>query len=73
MPGGGRPLSQNDAERRTTTLHIRSIFLDTSITTYTDGMADLERDGQELSAWRPYQTLLAVSAAIVAHPDLWKR
>ncbi len=33
-------------------------------------MADLERDGQELSARQQYQTLLAVSAAIVAHRDL---
>src|SRR6266513_2179111 len=33
-------------------------------------MGDLERDGQELSACQQYQTLLAVSAAIVAHRDL---
>ena len=33
-------------------------------------MGDLERDGQELSAGQQYRTLLAVSAAIVAHRDL---
>src|SRR5882724_7026162 len=33
-------------------------------------MGDLRRDCRELSACRQYQTLLAVSAAIVAHRDL---
>jgi formate hydrogenlyase transcriptional activator len=33
-------------------------------------MGDLERDGRELSARRQYETLLAVSEAIVAHRDL---
>src|SRR5216684_7801697 len=33
-------------------------------------MGKLERDGQELSACRQYQTLLAVSEAIVSHRDL---
>ncbi|HEV3261924.1 MAG TPA: sigma 54-interacting transcriptional regulator [Gemmataceae bacterium] len=33
-------------------------------------MGDLARDGQELSACRQYQTLLAVSEAIVSHRDL---
>src|ERR1700732_1864877 len=33
-------------------------------------MGDLERDGQGLSACRQYQTLLAVSEAIVSHRDL---
>src|SRR5438309_2122802 len=33
-------------------------------------MGNLERDGQGLSACHQYQTLLAVSAAIVAHRDL---
>src|SRR6266403_1771086 len=32
-------------------------------------MGNLERDGQELSACRQYQTLLAVSEAIVSHRD----
>jgi hypothetical protein len=33
-------------------------------------MGDLERDGRELSARQQYETLLAVSEAIVAHRDL---
>ncbi len=33
-------------------------------------MGTLERDGRELSAGQQYRTLLAVSAAIVAHRDL---
>src|SRR5437868_11801625 len=33
-------------------------------------MGDLQRDGQALSACRQYQTLLAVSDAIVSHRDL---
>src|SRR6266481_3844734 len=33
-------------------------------------MGNLERDGQELSACQQYQTLLAVSEAIVSHRDL---
>ena len=33
-------------------------------------MGDLERDGRELSAGQQYRTLLAVSAAIIAHRDL---
>jgi formate hydrogenlyase transcriptional activator len=33
-------------------------------------MGDLERDGQALSACQQYQTLLAVSEAIVSHRDL---
>src|SRR6267378_6599839 len=33
-------------------------------------MGDLERDGQELFACQQYQTLLAVSEAIVSHRDL---
>src|SRR2546430_1436502 len=33
-------------------------------------MSDFERDHQKLSACQQYQTLLAVSAAIVAHRDL---
>src|SRR5436190_23524911 len=33
-------------------------------------MGNLERNGQELSACHQYQTLLAVSEAIVSHRDL---
>src|ERR1700719_3822643 len=33
-------------------------------------MGDLERNGQQSSAWRQYQTLLAGSQAIVSHRDL---
>src|SRR2546430_12956892 len=33
-------------------------------------MSDFERDHQKLSACQQYRTLLAVSAAIVAHRDL---
>src|ERR1700694_1964238 len=33
-------------------------------------MGDVERNGQALSACRQYQTLLAVSEAIVSHRDL---
>src|SRR5207302_7920107 len=33
-------------------------------------MGNLERNGQELSACQQYQTLLAVSEAIVSHRDL---
>src|SRR5882762_5574406 len=33
-------------------------------------MGDLERDGQELFACQQYQSLLAVSQAIVSHRDL---
>src|SRR5882762_7737353 len=33
-------------------------------------MSDFERDHQELSACQQYRTLLAVSAAIIAHRDL---